>query len=127
MNRYLEKLAEKAVLVMGNPHYLDMYNGLPSDFYDKIEALLKKHQYEVERNEGKPYTKLPEADLYVGHSRGASRLNFVGPSSKVIRIGDNTEGSLNHPKDKAVTGGVVPDKYHFMLSKKMQEELERRI
>lgn len=120
MNKYLVKIAETAVLITGNPKYLNMYDGLPSRFYSQIQNILSKEGYDVIVDPGKEFTEPPRADLYVGHSSGSGRLRFVSPESRTISLADS---SLHHPRDNAYNNRAVPNRFHFVLTSEMKKRL----
>lgn len=113
---------KRAILITGNPKYIEG-NPQAAKFYSKVEKVLSQAGYDVVRNAGEPYTQPDEADLWVGHSRGADRLRFAGPGTKTVALG--VSDGLAHPKDSAAQGGA-PNKYHYKLTSSMVEALRDR-
>jgi hypothetical protein len=69
-----------AVVIKGNPKYL--YNRktalLAAAFYSEIEHLLKTLGWEVEFDQGAPFTTpRDDAQCWIAHSRGIDRLRFA--------------------------------------------------
>lgn len=123
MNRHLEKLAEKtAVIIKGNPKY---DNEQSQRFYERLADLLKEQGYSVKFDAGKSYTLPEKADVYIGHSRGADRLQYV--TGVKIPVGTASKEAVNHPKDNALEGGIKPNRYHYTLNKEMKQEVLSRI
>ena len=89
----LVKKAAKAVIIKGNPGYIGE-DPTATKFYTDLARQLTRRGYDdVAFDPGKPFTSPPEADLWVGHSRGADRLRFAPPGTKTIDL-----GPLEHPK-----------------------------
>jgi hypothetical protein len=83
----------KAVLITGNPYYLNGPDKAGYDnFYAEIEALLNEQGYQTSRDPGEPFTEPPAADLWVGHSRGADRLRFAPPGIKTVVLDQFEDG-----------------------------------
>jgi len=114
---------KRAILITGNPKYIE---GSPraGKFYSKIEKVLAEAGYDVARNAGEPYTQPEDAELWVGHSRGADRLRFAGPGTKTVALG--VSDGLAHPKDSAAQGGA-PNKYHYKLTPAMMGALRGEV
>lgn len=115
------KIAQSAVLVTGNPAYIN--NPLATNFYNTLQAHLEGKGYSVSRDPGEDHTMPSKADLWVGHSRGAGRFRFAPQGQKFISLGSNMPGAINHPKDVAFNKGNVPDKYHFEVTPEMLEKI----
>ncbi len=103
----------RAVIITGNPKFIKD-NPKADAFYDELHSHLASHGYEVTRDPGEPYTEPPEADVWVGHSRGADRLRFAKPGTKVIAVGSKREGAINHPGDTAMEPGETPTDEHYL-------------
>lgn len=113
MSKYLEKIAELAVIVKGNPKYIKKPRIKPmaDQFYSDIKSILENQGYSVELNPGRPYTR-PDisAALWVGHSRGVDRLRFAEPNIKTIAL-------------KTLTDDWA-DKGHYQLSEEDLKNLK---
>jgi hypothetical protein len=74
--REREKRANKAVIVKGNPRYIEG-NPKAEAFYKELEQLVRDAGYEPSFDAGEPHT-VPDEDaaLWVGHSRGQDRLRL---------------------------------------------------
>jgi hypothetical protein len=77
------------VIIKGNPKYLRQLKIRPlaEHFYAVIKSMLVAKGYEVEFDEGKPYT-IPKvyAAVWIGHSRGIDRLRFAPTRVKTIAL-----------------------------------------
>jgi 8-oxo-dGTP pyrophosphatase MutT (NUDIX family) len=115
-----EKNARKAVVITGNP---DFISGNPAarKFYSELAELLKQRKYEVEFDAGKDHTTPDGGDVWIGHSRGADRLQYAPEGVETIALG--APGGLNHGRDKAALQNAIPGKSHFQLTRKMRAEL----
>jgi len=95
---HLRKIAakrKKAVIIKGNPYYLEQGPDTAgyAAYYRDIENELRKAGYEdVVYDKGEPMTSPPPADLWVGHSRGASRLRFAPKGTKTLNITEYEDG-----------------------------------
>lgn len=68
-----------AIIVKGNPRYIQD-NPLAEAFYNEIADYLQAKGFTVEFDPGEPETSPREdAALWIGHSRGADRLQFAPP------------------------------------------------
>lgn len=108
-----------AVIIKGNPKYIEG-NIEAERFYQQIKRFLEKLGYEVSFDAGLSDTLPPKADLWVGHSIGATRFRFAPKGIKLVSLGSSLPGSINHPKDHA----TPPDRYHYILTKKMKERIK---
>jgi hypothetical protein len=149
-----------AVLIEGNwdehvfplgkhPNYQRQVN-----YYNRIEDYLKNKGYSVTRDKGLPKTMPPEADLWVGHSRGVGRFRWAPEGQDMLAFGSNKHRDdehwkstrddivyANHPLDgrnkprgSGVAGGSIeerrsyarhPDsKYHFYFSKDQRQAID---
>lgn len=113
--------APTAVIVKGNPKYL-AGNPHAEAFYGDLEAHLKGLGYGVSFDPGEPHTTPKPADLWVGHSRGASRLRFAPEGTRTVALG--TADGLYHPEDNSLHDfDVTPNEYHYMLTQEMKDAL----
>lgn len=94
----LDKLAakrKKAVIIKGNPYYLEQGPDTAGyrAYYKDIENELRNAGYgDVVYDKGESGTSPPPADLWVGHSRGASRLRFAPKGTKTLNITEYEDG-----------------------------------
>ena len=110
-----------AVIVRGNPKYTEN-NSQADKFYAAIHRILKQRGYSTSDDPGEPETMPPAADLWVGHSRGTDRFRFAPEGQKTLSFGSTV--GINHPKDKAMEEGQVPDRYHFTVTRQMRDALK---
>ena len=76
----------KAVIVKGSPYYIDN-NPKADAFYAELAELVRAQGYEPSFDAGEAYTTPDEtAALWVGHSRGQSRLDFAPDHIKTLAI-----------------------------------------
>ena len=78
-----------AIVIKGNPKYLDdpRVQAWARALYGEVQRLLEARGYEVEFDEGAPYTQPREgAAVWVGHSRGIDRLRFVPAQVKTVAL-----------------------------------------
>jgi len=111
-----------AVIVKGSPKYIDN-NPLANKFYNNLADLVRKQGYTVTFDKGEDMTVPSKADVWLGHSRGASRLKYAPKDTKTIPIG--VPNGINHPKDRAMFPGQVPDVFHYILSNQMKEAIKK--
>ena len=78
---------KRAVIIKGNPKFVQFYD-ISEKFYNHIKELLEFRGYSVIFDAGEEYTLPPDADVWIAHSRGMSRLRFASSSTKTIRIDD---------------------------------------
>lgn len=112
----------KAVIVKGNPKFVEN-NPVADKFYNELADFIISLGYEVSFDAGEPYTQPPEADLWIGHSRGVDRLRFAPENTKTIALG--VEGGINHPQDISLMPGQIPDEFHYILSEEMKNEIKK--
>lgn len=123
----------KAVIVKGNPQYLG--SDLASRYYRDIENHLSSLGFEVEYDAGEDFTRpRQDADLYVGHSRGAGRYEFMKEESKPKFLKLGTVDGVIHPVDRKWQEEVWypgipehPPKEHFMYSKEQRSAVEKLV
>lgn len=88
-----------AVIIKGNPKFIN--TPLAKTFYSDVEKYLKALGYKVEFDAGEDYTRpRQDADLYVAHSRGVGRYEFMEErnKSKFVKLG-SLDGAIN-PEDR---------------------------
>lgn len=88
-----------AVIIKGNPKFIN--TALAKTYYSDIEKYLKALGYKVEFDDGADYTRpRQDADLYVAHSRGVGRFEFMEERNKAkfVKLG-SLDGAIN-PEDK---------------------------
>lgn len=96
-----------AIIIKGNPNRKRPPK--PGNLYQKIKKYLQQKGFEVQYDQGKPHTTPnTNAQLWIGHSRGAGRLKFAPKYIKTIAIGSSLPNSINHPKDKT---NIKPNEY----------------
>lgn len=120
-------LNRTAIIIKGNPKYIKD-NIMADKFYQDLKNFLEEQKYIVKFDAGKPYTLPEKATVWVGHSRGADRLDFAPKEIKTIAIGAPfNEESINHSKDNVKTFDskkpYKPNKYHFILTDEMKEKI----
>lgn len=119
-----------AVVVKGNPKFIK--TTLAVNYYNEIAKFLKHIGYTVEFDAGKDYTRpRQDADLYIGHSRGVDRYNFMEKEnkSKFLKFGA-LEGYI-HPVDAAwqkVTppGTGTPPPEHFWFTEEQKNAIIKK-
>jgi|SRR3989338_9304631 len=114
----------RAVVIKGNPKFVEN-NSQADAFYKDLSDFLISLGYEVSFDEGEPYTQPQQADLWVGHSRGVDRLQFAPVHTKTVALG--VKDGINHPKDKSLSPGQVPDEFHYILTEDMKEEIRQTL
>lgn len=113
-----------AIIIKGNPTFVS--NNAEADaFYHALAEFLRALGFHVSFDPGEPYTSPKSADVWIGHSRGVDRLRFAPDGIITIALG--TEGGINHPLDKSLRKGDVPDSYHYILTEEMKGEIRKRI
>ena len=75
-----------AVIIKGNP---TKGPPTPGRLYPELQGLLEDMGYAVEMDEGLPHTTpRRDAAVWVGHSRGASRLQWAPSTVTTVAVGD---------------------------------------
>jgi hypothetical protein len=110
-----------AIIIKGNPKFIEG-NVSAENFYNDLRTFLEGLGYIVSFDDGESYTTPPEADLWIGHSRGSDRLRFAPKSTKTIALG--IQGGINHPKDRAILPGQIPDEFHYILNDEMKNQIK---
>jgi len=120
------KANKSAVIIKGNPKYLKGHEG----FYNEIKNFLESLGYSVTLDPGTPNTSPPKADLWIGHSRGADRLEGAKPdyAAEVLGIGvppssENSFPVINHKKDHP-SAGKTPSNFHFIFTDEMKNKIK---
>jgi hypothetical protein len=113
-----------AIIIKGNPIFIDG-NSNAEMFYSELKFFLESLGYSVSFDPGLPHTKPVDADLWVSHSWGSSRLQFAPINTKTIALG--TKGGINHLEDKALEPGQIPGKSHYILSEQMKNEIKKTL
>lgn len=109
-----------AVIIKGNPKFIN--NAVAQKYYADIEYFLKDLGYTVEFDAGADYTRpRQDADLYVGHSRGTGRYDFMDKRAKPKFLKFGSYDGIIHPVDaawQAVTppGTGTPPIEHFIFT-----------
>lgn len=126
-----------AVIVKGNSKYLK--GKLPNQFYNDLRDLLVDEGFNVSFDPGEDFTCPRKADLYIMHSKGASRICCIKPENMhtVIIMGSGHEGSINHPVDTEWMNSKPsdmswldygdPPNEHFMITPEMRTSIIERI
>lgn len=115
-----------AVIIKGNPKFIEG-NPKAEQFYSDLADHLKSLGYKVSFDAGEDFTEPPKANLWVGHSRGVGRLQFAPSETKIIAMGSDKEGAINHPDDAAFHADNLPTDAHYELSADMKEEIASRL
>lgn len=133
--------SRKAIIIKGNPTYIKD-NADADKFYSQIEALLKELGYDVGFDAGEPHTVPDEdADLWIGHSRGADRLRFAPSKTRTVRLDDYEPKEYTNAQEKEYARlfkelGVSrvmdipedkrpkPGKEHYTFNEAMQEAVK---
>lgn len=117
---FQEARQKNAIIIKGNPKFVKG-NPAADKFYNGIASLLRKNNYTVNFDQGLPKTMPPKADLWIGHSSGADRFQYAPKDQKKIGLG--VIGGINHPMDRAMQSGDVPDVFHYILTKEMRDQI----
>lgn len=111
------------VIITGNPKYLNdiKVKDMAKSFYNEIKNILTDKGYRVEFDAGLDYTHPDKAaKIWIGHSRGISRLKFAPKGIKTLEL-----QTLDYSKkySKPDDQGLDPD--HYKLSPKDIKELDQ--
>ena len=121
-----------AVLIKGNPKFI--HNDIARSYYNEIEDFLKSLGFKVEVNAGADYTRpRQDAALYIGHSRGAGRYEFMDSKNKkkFLRFGD-PDGVID-PVDRkwqaenSPPTNAHPPKEHFTFSEAEKKAITDKV
>ena len=115
---------QSAVVIRGNPKFITG-NSKAEAFYAKLQKYLEDKGYKVQQDAGEPYTTPPQANVWLGHSRGVDRLRFAPDNTARIALG--APGGINHPKDKKMAPGETPTASHYLLTKRMLQALDSQL
>ena len=133
--------SRKAIIIKGNPAYIKD-NSDADKFYRQIEYLLKELGYDVGFDAGEPNTVPDEdADLWVGHSRGADRLRFAPSKTQTVKLDDYEPEEYRSAQEKEyarlfkelgvkriadipVDKRPKPGKEHYTFNEAMQEAVK---
>ena len=143
-----ESVSKRAVVIKGNPMYVGpngIQRELADKFYSDIESILRNAGYtEVEFVEPDG-SDIPEADLWIGHSKGEGMLiaaennNKVPSGTKLIYLSDYEPGYIQWRRDAKrqmakkgykswakfiAAEKPLPNKEHYMITDKLRKELE---
>ena len=117
---------KKAIIIVGNQKFIKN-NQQADDFYNQIKNFLEQNGCNVSFDLGEPFTKPREADIWVGHSRGADRLRFAPTRVKTLAIGSSSKGAINHPKDNTRSflgpSNLIPNRYHYVFTEEMKQKI----
>lgn len=121
-----------AVIIKGNPKFI--HTDIAQRYYKEIEAFLKKLGFKVEFDAGDDYTRpRQDADLYIGHSRGTSRYEFMTAENKhkFVKLGshDGIIAADDRAWQKANPPGTknTPLDSHFTFSKLQQAAIVHKM
>jgi RimJ/RimL family protein N-acetyltransferase len=135
---------KKAVIIKGNPYYLEQGPDTAgySAYYKAIEDELRSAGYDdVVYDRGDPMTLPPPADLWVGHSRGASRLRFAPKGTKTLNITEYEDGineykaellremrkrGYSSVREFPVEDRPRPGREHFTLTQRGRDALRKQ-
>lgn len=110
-----------AVVIKGNPKFIN--NDTAKNYYKEIHDFLIDLGFTVNWDAGADYTRpRQDADLYIGHSRGVGRYEFmeVKNKSKFLKFGDPdgiidpVDAKWQH--DNPPPTNAHPPKEHFTFS-----------
>lgn len=119
-----------AVIIKGNPRYIN--NHTARQYYKDIESFLKKNGVtKVVFDSGADGTLPPtDADLYIGHSRGAGRYKYMPDDKKKVFLKFGVPDGIIDPVDlkwcnEIYVKGTVqqPPKEHFILIDEQKEAI----
>jgi len=121
-----------AVIIKGNPKFINTSDA--KDYYADIEAHLRGLGYEVQYDTGKDYTRpRQDADLYIAHSRGAGRYDFMEEKNKKKFVKLGTLDGVIDPVDKKWQlanppgGNVPPPREHFIYDEVQRATVNKMV
>ncbi len=118
-------MKKSVVIIKGNPLYTDTKEA--SLFYDDLENFLIGLGFDVYTDDGEISSEPPEADIWIGHSRGIDKLSYAPDGTITVKMGFPSDSeAISHPMDDA-RPGKPPNEYHFVLSDSMKKELTYQI
>lgn len=118
------------VIIKGNPKYL---NESSDAYYREIEDYLRKSGVDkVEYDAGEDFTRpRQDADIYIGHSRGAGRFEFMRDQLKSRFLKFGVPDGIIHPKDLKWQEEVWypgidqnPPKEHFVFTNEQKSAID---
>jgi adenylate kinase family enzyme/8-oxo-dGTP pyrophosphatase MutT (NUDIX family) len=131
-----EKTAASAVIIKGNPRYL---NSDYAKYYSDVADELRKSGYsDISFDTGEEGTVPRKADLWLGHSRGMSRLKFAPDGTKTLRIDDYededpeynkmvskllSELGVSNISEVPVDSRPVPGKSHYTMTSALRNAI----
>jgi hypothetical protein len=119
--KLIQKNRQKsAVIIKGNPAFVKG-NPAAEKFYNSVADLARQKGYTVNFDKGEPLTTPAKADLWIGHSRGVDRLKYAPKGTKTLALG--ALGGVNHPMDRAMYPGQVPNIFHYTMNRQMRDQI----
>ena len=137
---------KKAVIVKGNPYYVEgIQKDLADKFYSELEELLKKSGYKEVIFEDPDSSEIEEADLWIGHSKGEGKLKRIEKNGEVpegtrliylskYEPGYNSwrAGLKKQMKEKGYKSWTkfisqekpLPNKEHYLVTDKLKRAIE---
>lgn len=109
-----------AVIIKGNPDYITG-NKDATKFYNDLADFIRSKDFSVTFDKGKDHTMPTKADLWIGHSRGASRCRFAPEDQKTVMLG--APGGVNHPLDISMSKWETPNLFHYMITNEMKKAI----
>lgn len=116
-----------AVVVKGNVDRMsDASKKLANKLYLDIKSKLESQGYKVEFDEGLPNT-LPrtDADVWLGFSRGADRLQYAPSNVKTYKIESGSIGKIYSGDIEQQRNANANDPLHFTLTDKDLKEISK--
>lgn len=151
IKKFLKFLAEsasrRAVIIKGNPMYVGpngIQRELADKFYSDIESILHNAGYADIKFVEPDGSDIPEADLWIGHSKGegmliaAERENRVPSGTRLIYLSDYEPGYVQwrrelkrQMKKKGYKSWAkfiaaekpMPNKEHYLVTDKLRKDL----
>ncbi len=118
----------KAIIIKGNPSYIN--NDIARKYYKDIELFLKENgvdKVEFDNGDDKTLPKL-DADLYIAHSRGCSRYQYMPKDKQKVFLKFGVPDGVIDPVDLKWCKEVwevdkntpsQPPKEHLYIKKKI--------
>jgi len=113
-----------AVIIKGNPKFV-AGNKEADKYYADLASFLEEQGFSVTFDPGLEYTTPKKADLWISHSRGKDRLRFAPEG--IMTIATGVEGGINHPEDKSLKKGDIPDNFHYILTEEMKKKIKEEL
>lgn len=109
----------KAIIIKGNPKYING-SDIANQFYDDLKELVTHFGFLVSFDKGEPYTSpSEEADLWIGHSRGADRLSYAPSHIETIFVDQFQDWQADGPLPE----GELPPKEHYEITEELVNEI----